>query len=166
MEENKVEQPTIDPLKEVKAKLTDAEKETFFKAFLADLPYEAEETLFGGKVVVKFKTLSVAENNVVMQQLQFDRDNGTAKNTDAYLIQVIQYRLAASMTVFDKKPFAPEITEETTPTDAKAGQTYLIKRLEIMKSWPTFKISSLTDAFNRFEKKVRALTEESFKENF
>jgi hypothetical protein len=166
MEETKVEQTVVDPLKEVKAKLTDAEKESFFKAFLADAPYEAEESLFNGKLIVKFKTLSVGENNLVMQQLQFDRDNGTAKNSDAYLIQVIQYRIAASMTHFDKQPFAIEINEETSPTDVKAGQTYLIKRLEVMKEWPTFKVSSLTDAFNRFEKKVRALTEESFKENF
>lgn len=165
MEETKVEKP-LDPLNEVKAKLTDQEKENFFKAFLADEPYEAEETLFNGKLVVKFKTLSVAENNTVMQQLQFDRDQDLAKNTDAYLIRVIQYRLSASMTQLDKKPFAAEINEETTPTDVKAGQTYLISRLELMKDWPTFKVSSLVDAFNRFEKKVRALTEESFKENF
>jgi hypothetical protein len=35
-----------------------------------------------------------------------------------------------------------------------------------MDNWPTFKISGITAAFQSFEKKVRALTEESFKENF
>ncbi len=155
-----------DPLKDIKAKLTDKEKESFFKAFLSDQPYTAEETLFNGKIHVKFESLSIKANNTIMTQIQFDRDHGEAKNTDAYVMRVIQYRVAASLIELDHKPFAKDITEETIPTDTAKGTTYLIGRLALMSNWPVFKLGALTDAFNKFERKLRALTEESFKENF
>jgi hypothetical protein len=171
MDESKTTQeppaPTVkDPLAEIKAKLTDIEKENFFKAFLADKPYIAEESFFQGKATVKFKTLTIEENNAIMVQMAFDRETGVAENTDKYLIQVIQYRIAASLLELDKKPFATGINIETFPINSEKHTTYILERLKLMKDWQTTKISSLTDAFNRFEKKVRALTEESFKENF
>jgi hypothetical protein len=101
-----------------------------------------------------------------MLQMQLDKENGTAKDNDAYLIKVIQYRIAASLIELDKKPFNAGINETSNPTDLKTGTTYLIEKLKIMDNWPTFKISGITAAFQSFEKKVRALTEESFKENF
>jgi hypothetical protein len=158
--------PSQDPLSEIKAKLTEVEKENFFKAFLADKPYVAEETLFNGKVQLKFSSLSVKQNNTIMLQMQYDREQNIAQNTDAYLIRVIQYRIAASLVEIDHNAFAPELTEANIPNNQKEGSTYLLKRLEIMANWPLYKVSSLTDAFNRFEKKLRALTEESFKTNF
>jgi hypothetical protein len=156
----------LDPLKDVKAKLTQEDRENFFKAFLADKPYVNEETLFEGKLQLKFASLSIRENNAVLNQMQFDRDRDIAQNNDAYLIRVIQYRLAASLIELDKKPFAEGISEEKYPTSSKDGTTYISERLKLMENWPVYKISSITDAFNRFEKKLRALTEESFKENF
>lgn len=159
-------QPKLDPLAETKAKLSDVEKENFFKSFLSDKPYVADENLFKGKIPVKFSTLTVRENNVILLQMQFDRESGVAKNNDKYLIQVIQYRIAASLLELDHKPFAKDVTENTFPSDPAAHTTYILKRLELMDSWGVFKISALTEAFNRFEKKVRALTEESFTESF
>jgi len=155
--------PYKDPLEEIKKKLTPNEKEEFFKAFLADKPYIEEETLFDGKMKVKFSTLNMHQNNTILLQMQYDQEAGIAKNNDAYLIKIIQYRISASLLEIDGKPFAPEFTEEK---GAGKNQTYLVNKLKVMESWPIFKISSLTDVFNRFEKKVRALTEESFKEPF
>ena len=155
----------IDPLADVKKKLTEAEKEAFFKCFLADKPYEAEETLFGGKLRVKFASLSVEQNNAIMRQMELDRRHKRAQDTDAYLIRVIQYRLAASLAELDGKPFAPGLIVNN-PDNEEKGETYLAERVELMRTWPVFKVSSLTDAFNRFEKKLLALTQESFQENF
>jgi hypothetical protein len=156
----------MDDLAAIKARLTDVEKENFFKSFLADKPYTAEETLFHGKLQLKFTTLSIKENNTVMLQMQYDRDLDVAKNTDAYLIRVIQYRIAAALLELDHKPFAPEITEAAFPNNNKEGKTYLVEKLKLMEVWPVHKVSTITDAFNKFEKTVIALTEESFKENF
>lgn len=164
-EDKSTVEAAIDPLAEVKRKLTDVEKEKFFKAFLTDKPYEAEETLFQGKVTALFTSLSVEENNAVMRQMELDRRHKRAHDTDAYLILVVQYRLAASLKAFDGKPFAAEFTVNT-PDDETTGSTYIARRVELMLKWPIFKVSSLTDAFNRFEKKLLALTQESFQENF
>ena len=154
----------LDPLKDVKAKLTSEEKERFFKAFLADKAFIDEQTLFNGKLKVKFTSLNIKQNNSIMLQMQTDREKGIAQNNDAYLIKVIQYRLAASILELDNKPFAENITEESHPF--KDGSTYIAERLKLMETWPLYKISSLTDAFNKFERKLRALTEESFNEDF
>ena len=156
----------MDPLAKVKKSLTPEEKENFFKAFLADKPYVAEETLFEGKLQLKFSTLSIKQNNTVMLQMQFDKEKERNKWDDAYILQVIQYRLAASLLELDHKPFAKGIDENQFPTDEKEGTTFLLKRLELFKEWPCFKISAITDAFNRFERKTRALTEECFKASF
>jgi hypothetical protein len=156
----------LDPLVEIKAKLTEEEKEHFFKAFLADKPYIASESLFNGKIPVKFSSLSIKENNTVLLQMQYDRESGVAKNNDAYLIKVIQYRIAASLLEINNTPFAPDITDKEFPNNEKEHSTYILKRLSLMDNWGVYKISSLTEAFNRFESKLRALTEESFKGNF
>jgi hypothetical protein len=165
-------EPTTDKINEldkpvaVKSKVTLQEKENFFKAFLADKPFISEEFLFDKKLQVKFSTLSIKENNTVMLQMQFDREQNIAKVDDKYLMQVMQYRLAASLVELDHKPFAQDITESTFPSNKVEGTTYLMKRLELMNTWPLFKIASLSEAFARFEKKIKELTEESFKENF
>jgi hypothetical protein len=156
----------MDPLAKVKAKLTPEEKENFFKAFVTDKPYIAEETLFDGKLVLKFTTLSIKQNNTIMLQMQFDKEKERNKWDDAYLMQIIQYRLAASLLEMDHKPFAKGIDENQFPTNETEGTTFLLKRLELFKEWPVFKISAITDAFNRFERKARALTEECFKMSF
>lgn len=158
--------PNIDPLAEAKAKLTETEKEEFFKAFLADKPYIGSEALFKGKIPIKFSSLTIKQNNAILLQMQFDREIGEAKSNDKYLIRVIQYRIAASLLEFNGNPFAPDITEYSTPSNHTEHTTYLLKRLELMEQWGVYKISSLTEAFNRFERKLRALTEESFAESF
>lgn len=160
------EMESVDPLKEIKAKLTETEKENFFKAWVADKPYISEEFLFNGKIPVKFSTLNIKQNNLLSLQMQFDRDKGIAKNTDAYILKIIQYRIAASLLELDRKPFGPDITAEAYPPDEKSGTTHLLKKLELMEDWGICKVSGMTEAFNRFEKKIRALTEESSKENF
>ena len=155
-----------DKLKDVKAKLTDMEKENFFKMFVSDQPYVDTEAVFGGQLKYKFATLSVEENNAVLEQQKYDIQKDIARNDDQYLIKVIQYRIAASLKEINDEPFVPNITPEKYPADKVAGTTYLTKRIEVMSKWPTFKLSNITEAFNRFERKVMALTEESFKETF
>jgi hypothetical protein len=158
-----VKTPRVDPLAEIKKKLTDEEKERFFKAFLSDQPFEDEVVVFHGKLKIKFHTLNVAQNNAVLTQQRYDLEAGMVRTDDSYVIQVIQYRLAASLISINDEPFCPSI-DESTPTEKNT--TYLMERVEEMKKWQMFKLSNITDAFNGFEVKVVALTEESFKENF
>ncbi len=148
-----------------KIKITDEDKDKFFKAFLSDIPYEDEMYLFNNKLKVSFRSLTLAENEQVFLQMKFDRENGISSNEDSYIIKIVQYRLGASLLKIDNEDFCPDITLANTPPSKDAG-TYLLHRVKAMEKWNTFKLGAITDAYNRFEAKVRQLTEESFQENF
>jgi len=151
------------PMDAIKSKLTKQECEDFFKMFISDQPYEDTITTFGGRLKLRFRSLSVAENALILQQQRFDGDNGIMRTDDAYVLRVIQYRIASSLVSINDVPFYPS-KSKTENKDEK--NTYLIQCLAEMGNWPIFKLSNITDAYNRFEQKVVALTEESFKENF
>ena len=152
-----------DPLRHIKSKLTDSERENFFKAFLSDQPYEETITTCGGRLKLRFRSLSVAENELILQQQRHDGDNEIVRTDEAYVLRVIQYRLASSLISINDVPFFPAKLK-TENSDKK--NTYLTQCLAEIASWPIFKLSNITDAFHRFEQRVVALTEESFKENF
>lgn len=147
-------------------KLTLEDKEKFFKAFLADEPYVEESSIFKNKTPVVFKTINLADNDIVFTQIGFDQKAGVARSDDSYLVKIVQYRLAGCLVSINGEDFCPDITPETHPIDKEAGTTYLTERLKVMQKWQTFKLGSITDAFNKFEAKVRKLTEESFNGNF
>ena len=158
--------PPPDKLKEIKEKLTEQDKEAFFKAFISDQPYQDTLVRFKGALKLKFSTLTVEQNNHILEQQRFDIEKGIAKNNDEYMIKVIQYRIAAGLTAINDELFGKGIDMAAFPANKEKGETYLLKRIEAMAKWNTFKLGNITDAFNEFEMKVQALTEESFKENF
>ena len=159
-----VEEKKESPLMEIRKSLTDSEKEAFFKAFLSDQPYEDEITVFHDKLKLRFRTLNLAENDVILTQQRYDLEAGAVRTDDSYVIRVIEYRLAASLVSINGEPFCPDIPVSTIPSANKS--TYLVDRVKTMAKWNTFKLSNITDAFNKFEFRVMALTEESFKESF
>ena len=164
-EETTVTETPTAPTPPPEVKVTPAEKEVFFKAFLADEPFKSRVTLFDGKLALVFRTLTLAENEMVFKQIDVDQQKGKAKNDDSYLIQIIKYRLAGCLVSVNEEPFCEEITPESHPYDREQG-TYLVARLAIMDKWQTFKLGAITDAFNHFEKKVRQLTTECFNQTF
>jgi hypothetical protein len=154
------------PPEEQAPKITDEEREAFFKAFLMDEPYMEEFQLFRGKLKVVFRTLSLDENDQVFRQIKFDQNNGIAASDDSYFVKIVEYRLAGALVSLNDDPFCEGITLENTPANEKAGTTYITNRVSVMQKWPTFKLGAITEAFNRFEKKVKALTEDASQENF
>lgn len=166
-EEVTPEAPKLPEPAKIAVKLTEEDKEKFFKAFIADEPYVEEMSLFNGKVQVVFRTVNLEENEAVFTQIQLDQKNGVARNDDSYLVKIVEYRLAGCLVSVNDEPFCPEITPVSHPINKEAGTTYLTERVkEMQKKWHTFKLGAITDAFNKFEAKVRKLTEESFDPNF
>ena len=139
-------------------------KEAFLKSILTDAPYEETLELFDGQIKAKFRSMTVQENNDVVNQVVLDRDAGTASDNDAYFITISTYRLALSLVSIDNKPFS-EITKETyTPTDEK--DSYVLAKAKPMTSWATPKLSIYLDAFRQFEGRVLKLTNEVQTPNF
>jgi hypothetical protein len=147
-------------------KITDSDKERFFKSFLSDEPFEDDYDLFNGKVPIVFRTLSLDENDIVFKQISFDQAKGIAKSDDSYILKIVEYRLAGCLVSVNEQPFCEDITPESHPPDAEAGTTYLTERLKVMQKWQTQKLGAMTKRFNEFEAKVQKLTDESFSENF
>ncbi len=139
------------------AKITDEEKEQFFKSFLADKPYEAEDQLFGGKIKVAFRTLTVEEANDVLDQLRLDQKNDDIKNDTSYVMALTNYRLALSLRSFDGAEFEPEITKEKFKSE-QDHITYVRARAANIQKWSVFKLSALAHAFQSFEMKIEELT--------
>jgi hypothetical protein len=149
---------TAPPIPKVELKMAD--KEAFFKAFLSEQPYMETVILFGGKYSVKFKTLSVEENNDYVSQIVKDQEKGVAKSNDSYFLRMLLYRLGLSITEVNKQPFATEQTKENIPmTDTGS---YITERINIFYQWPVFKLGGIQEAFKNFEYKVINLTKERF----
>ena len=148
-----------------RVKITDADKIAFYKCFLADKPFTETVKLFG-QFPVTFRTLTVTENNDVFRQVVFDQKNGTARNDDAYLITLVSYRVALSIQDMDGVPFLQEVNKENVKEDVEKGISYVSERARAFKSWPTFKLSALLDAFRVFDLKVIQLVEQVGDPNF
>lgn len=139
-------------------KVTDEEKEDFFKAFLADKQFTVTETLFAGAVKVKFRSLTTQENMDIFDQLRKEQVEGTLTNDANYLTQLTAFRLALSLDELNDAPFAPGITKE--------DKNYVAAKAAIVKDWGVFKLSAIADAFKSFEDKLLFLTKEVQTENF
>lgn len=144
--------------------ITAKDKENFFKSVLTDKPYEEKVSLFGDQMSLVLRTMSVAENNDIVNQISLDRDNGLAENTDAYFITISTYRLALCLVSVDDKLFS-EISKKSYVTTDE-GVSYVRARAKIMQEWPTFKLSAFLQTFSAFEAKVVSLTRAVQEQNF
>ena len=91
--------------------LSEADKEKFLKSVLTDEPFQETVELFDGQLKVTFRTMSVEENNDIVNQIAKDKDNGIAENSDAYFITISTYRLALCLVDIDEKEYS-DITKK------------------------------------------------------
>lgn len=141
-------------------KVTDIQKEQFFKAFLSDEPYTEEFSLMQGKMKVVFKTLDVSENADIMKQQQLDNGADISRQDDWYMFRIISYRLGMAIVSINGVPFADGITADEVEPDTKAATSYISERIKIFEKWPIFKLSAVQSAYAEFERRTVRLTEE------
>jgi hypothetical protein len=144
--------------------ITEEDKEAFFKSVLSDQPYMEKIDLFGGKMSILLKTMSVEENNDIVAQIENDKNNNLAENNDAYFITISTYRLALCLVEIDGQVYQDIDKNSFKRTDD--GITYVGARAQAMLGWPTFKLSAFLGAFNDFEAKIVKLTSEVRTTNF
>jgi len=146
------------------APISEEDKERYLKSMLADRPYEETIKLFDGQLALKFRVLTVQENNDVVAQIMEDKKNGVASDSDAYFITISSYRLGLSLVGIDEKPYSTITKDNFMPL--KDGDSYVLARARPMLSWPTPRLSAFLDAFQVFESKVIKLTSEVQTLNF
>lgn len=145
--------------------ISEEDKVNFFKAFLADKPYEEEWTLFGGQYKLKFNTLTTKQTIDVFNQLRQSQINDELTNDPNYILTLTNYRLGLALVEVDGKPFNQELTEETFTPIGKVD-SFVKAKARVFESWPIFKLSAIVDAFRAFEHKVVELTDAIQTENF
>lgn len=144
--------------------LSEADKEKFLKAVLTDEPFQETVELFDGQLKITLRTMSVEENNDVVNQIAKDKEHGIAENSDAYFITISTYRLALCLVDIDGKEYS-EVNKKNHK-DSDPAVSYIRARSLKVREWPTFKLSAFLDAFNKFEAKVVKLTNAVQQQNF
>ena len=148
------------------SQVSEQDKTAFFKSFLSDTPFESEDSLFDGKIKIKFKSLTVEEASDVFDQLRLDQDLGAIINDSSYVMALTRYRLALSIASINGEPFVPEATKEAYTTDSFKASHYVKVKATSLEKWSVFKLSAFAEAFKNFEDKVvlltKAITDPSF----
>lgn len=155
----------VDSIKDKdKTSLTEADKEQFFKCFLSNTPFEEEVKIFNNKVVIKFRSLNVAENSDVQEQLRLDIEAASTMNRDVYDSRTTIYRMSLALQSVDSVPVV-KIAKDAFKSEDK-NVTYIKELSKVFDTWPTFKLASFIKAFLTFEYKLieleRAVTDINF----
>lgn len=115
---------------------TNRDKEDFLSTLLGGQRFRKKYELFGGKVVVTFRSVLAEENKLIYRQLVLDQAVDKVRTQAEWYVQLMDYRLACSLdTITDDagKVLAemPELVMPTGPFDAD-GQTPIVAQLDII----------------------------------
>jgi hypothetical protein len=117
---------------------TDKDKEDFLATLLGGTRFKKKYELFGGRIVVTFRSLLAEENKLVYRQLVLDQQKNRVATEAEWFVQMMDYRLACSLeTVTDKngKVLATVPTLEElafTPDSNEPLSTPLPKQLDLI----------------------------------
>lgn len=162
-----VAEPMVDLDKRPPVEVTEAQKEQFFKAFLADRLYEEEFNLLGGNFRVRLKAFSMRENADLLTQIAYDRDKGKIEGVnDYYFARVAHYRLGLALVSINDVPFCPELTPDKVPFDKAKGESYVSKRADTFSDWPMVKMAALQAALQTFDQRILVLVDAVAKSDF
>lgn len=148
-------------------KITQEDKEEFFKAFLSDQPYKETKYFAGGKGLVTFKTLSNEEVEDIYDLIREERDKGIISTDQQYIFALTAYRMGLAIDNINGVPWEPEITKETYKGEEDNElDTYVSAKAMKIKKWTVAKTSILGNLLKEFEDKVVQLVKEIQDENF
>ena len=119
---------------------TDRDKEDFIATLLGSTRFKKRYEIFGGKVVVTFRSLLAEENKLIYRQLILDQQKNKVATEAEWFVQMMDYRLACSLdTVADAKgkviasiPLLEEMSWEANKDEPLA--TPLPKQLDLVNT--------------------------------
>ncbi len=77
--------------------VTEADKQDFLVATLGSQRFQRRFDIFGGKMVLVFRTLLAEENRLIMRQLVLDQQTKDVATEDEWFLRLMEYRLACSL---------------------------------------------------------------------
>ena len=117
---------------------SDQDKEDFLIATLGGQRFRKKYELFGGRVVVTFRSMLAEENKAVYRQLTLDQTAKKIATEAEWFVQMMDYRLACSLEEVAEKggKIAAEIPELqlVSPLPADDAANPLVAQLKIVNS--------------------------------
>jgi hypothetical protein len=112
---------------------TDRDKEDFLATLLGGTRFRKRYELFGGKVVVTFRSVLAEENKLIYRQLVLDQQNGTVNTEAEWFVQLMDYRLACALdTIADKSGKVLASAPELDMTGSTKEKTPLVDQLDLI----------------------------------
>ncbi len=150
-----------------KVEITDAEKETFLKAVLADEPVRLTIELYGGRFKLELRSRSSFEQKRIFDILSLDRKENIYDEADlAMMITRMHYYLGAIMV----ERINGELFSEAKLAQGKelaADATYMRDQVNrLFEKMGTVRWTSILNALRIFEHKCARLNSEAANEGF
>jgi len=112
---------------------TDRDKEDFLATLLGGTRFRKRYDLFGGRIVVTFRSVLAEENKLIYRQLVLDQANGTVNTEAEWFVQLMDYRLACSLdTIADKNGKIIASTPELDMAGSTKEKTTLVDQLDVI----------------------------------
>lgn len=112
---------------------TDRDKEDFLATLLGGTRFKKNYELFGGRVVVTFRSVLAEENKLIYRQLVQDQQSGVVNTEAEWFVQLMDYRLACALdTIADNNG---KIVASIPELDMNAGtktRTALVDQLDLI----------------------------------
>lgn len=82
---------------------TDRDKEDFLATLLGGQRFTKNYELFGGKIIIRFRSLLADENKLIYRQLVLDQQENRVATEAEWFAQMMDYRLACSLDTITQK---------------------------------------------------------------
>lgn len=112
---------------------TERDKEDFLATLLGGTRFRKRYELFGGRIVVTFRSVLAEENKLIYRQLVLDQQNGTVNTEAEWFVQLMDYRLACALdTIADKNGKIIASTPELDMAGSTKEKTTLVDQLDVI----------------------------------
>ena len=114
---------------------TARDKEDFLATLLGGTRYRKKYELFGGKVVVTFRSVLAEENKLIYRQLMYDQKNDVIRTEAEWFVQLMDYRMACSLeSIADKTGKLIAAVPELDLRANKKDETALVEQLNAVNN--------------------------------
>ena len=114
---------------------TDRDKEDFLATLLGGTRFRKKYKLFGGRVVVTFRSVLAEENKLIYRQLVLDQQNGTVNTEAEWFVQLMDYRLACALdTIADQSGKVVASVPDLDMTTSTKEKTALVEQLAMINT--------------------------------
>lgn len=112
---------------------TDRDKEDFLATLLGGTRFKKKYELFGGRVVVTFRSVLAEENKLIYRQLVQDQQSGAVNTEAEWFVQLMDYRLACSLDIVaDKNGKVLSSVPELDMSASTKDKTGLVEQLDMI----------------------------------